>query len=86
MLFLLDGPEYAQVVEDFEAIHDPSSYSTVHHEEGHNLQVTFQRDFVSWTKFRFQSDNIKRNNMLAFANRPELMNPVVSMSALKDLT
>ena len=54
MMFLLDGPDYAQVVEDFEAIHDPSSYSTVHHEEGHSLQVTFQRDFLSWTKFRFQ--------------------------------
>ena len=54
MLFLLDGPVYAQVVEDFEAIHDPSSYSTVHHEEGHNLQATFERDFVSLTKFRFQ--------------------------------
>ena len=54
MLFLLDGPDYAQVVEDFEANHDPSSYSTVHHEEGHSLQVTFQRDFLSWTTFRFQ--------------------------------
>ena len=54
MLFLLDEPDYAHMVEDFEAIHDPSSYSTVHHEEGHSLQVTFQMDFLSWTKFRFQ--------------------------------
>ena len=54
MLFLLDGPDYAHVVEDFEAIHDPLSYSIGHHEEGHSLQVTFQRDFLLWTKFRFQ--------------------------------
>ena len=54
MLFLLDEPDYAHVVEDFEAMHDPSSYSTVHHEKGHSLQVIFQRDFLSWTKFRFQ--------------------------------
>ena len=41
MLFLLDGPDYAQVVEDSEAMHDPSLFSTVHHEEGHSWQETF---------------------------------------------
>ena len=51
MLFLLDGPDYGQVVEDFEAIHDPSWYSTVHHEEGHSLQVTFQRFFFRGQSF-----------------------------------
>ena len=51
---IIQRPDYAQVLEDFEAIHDPSSYSTVHHEEGHSWQVAFQRDFLSWIKFRFQ--------------------------------
>ena len=54
MLFLLDGPDHTQVLDDFEAIHDPSSYSKVHHDEGNSLHVTFQRDFLSSTKFRFQ--------------------------------
>ena len=82
MLFLLDEPDYAHVVEDFEAIHDPSPYSTVHHEEGHSLQVTFQRDFFSFVdKVSVPiSDNIKRNNMLAFANRPELMKQYTTSS------
>ena len=80
MLFPLDEPDYAHVVEDFEAIHDPSSYSTVHHEEGHSLQVTFQGfSFVDKVSVPI-SDNIKRNNMLPFANRPELMKQYTTSS------
>ena len=43
MLFLLAGPDCARMVEEFEAIHDPSPYSTCHchHEEGRSLQATF---------------------------------------------
>ncbi len=64
------------MVDDFQAIHDPSSFSTTHHKEGHNLrQVTFQTDILSFVdKVSVPlSDNIKRSNMLAFANQPELM-------------
>ena len=41
MLFLLAGPDCARMVEAFEAILDPSPYSTCHHEEGRSLQATF---------------------------------------------
>ena len=64
------------MVDDFEAVHDPSSSSTTHHKEGHNLrQVTFQKDVLSFVDNVPVplSDNIKRANMLAFANHPELM-------------
>ena len=80
------------MVDDFEAIHDPSSSSTTHHKEGHNLrQVTFQTDiillsFVDKVSVPL-SDNIKRATMFAFANQPELMKQcIVRMPALKDIT
>ena len=41
MMFLLAGPDCAGMVEEFEAIHDPSPYSTCHHEEERSLQATF---------------------------------------------
>ena len=74
------------MVDDFEAIHDPSPSSTTHHKEGHNLrQVTFQTDILSFVdKVSVPlSDNIKRSNMLAFANQPELMKQC-SISSSKD--
>ena len=127
MLFMLAGPDCAQMVEEFEAIHDPPPSSTGHHEEGRSLQATFRKDISSFVKVVGQlgnpffetsselvalntqnvmeesvvaspseirevgqtshaayvrerledssvpiSDIIKRNNMLTFANRPEL--------------
>ena len=75
MLFLMDGPDYAQVVDDFEAIHDPSSYSTVSSSRrGTQIASNISKGFSFVDKVSVAiSDHIKRNNMLAFANRPELM-------------
>ena len=46
MLFMLVGPDCARMVEEFEAIHDPSPYSTGHQEEGRSLQATFRKDII----------------------------------------
>ena len=127
MLFMLSGPDCAQMVKEFDAIHDPPPSSTGHHEEGRSLQATFRKDISSFVKVVGQlgnpfvatslelvaldtqdvmkesfvaslseicevgqtlhaayvrerledssvpiSDIIKRNNMLTFANRPEM--------------
>ena len=127
MLLMLARPDWARMVEEFEAIYDPPPSSTGHHEEGRSLQGTFQKDISSFVKVVGQignpfvatslelvaldtqnvmeesvvaslseirevgqtlhaayvrerledssvqiSDIIKRNNMLTFANRPEL--------------
>ena len=50
MLFMLAGPDCAWMVEEFEAIHDPPPYSTVHHEEGRSLHATFRKDISSFVK------------------------------------
>ena len=139
--FLVAGPDCAQMVEEFEATHDPPSSSTGHHEEGRSLQATFRKDVSSVMKVVGQlgnpfvatslelvaldtqnvmeesvvaslseilevgqtlhaayvresledssvpiSDIIKRNNMLTFANRPELRKKAERISAYNDIT
>ena len=49
-LFLLAGPDCARMVEEFEAIHDPSPYSTCHHEEGRSMQAMFWKDISYFVK------------------------------------
>ena len=57
MLFLLAGPDCAQMVEEFEATHDPPSSSTGHHEQGRSLQATFRKDISSFVKVVWQLGN-----------------------------
>ena len=57
ILFMLAGPDRAQMVEEFEATHDPPSSSTGHHEEGRSLQATFRKDVSSFMKVVGQLGN-----------------------------
>ncbi len=43
----LAGPDCTRIVEEFEAINDPPTSSTAHHEEGHGLQVKFRKNVLS---------------------------------------
>ena len=45
---MLAGPDCTRIVEEFEAINDPPTSSTAHHEEGHSLQVKFRKDVLSF--------------------------------------
>ena len=56
-LFMLAGPDCARIVEEFEAVHDPSLSSTAHHEEGHSLQVKFRKDVLSFVEVVEQLGN-----------------------------
>ena len=58
MLFALDGPDCARMVEEFEAIHDPTPSSTGHHEEGRSLQATFRKHISYFVKVAGQRGNL----------------------------
>ena len=57
MLFMLARPDWARIVEEFEAIHDPPPSSTGHHEDGRGLQATFRKDISSFVKVVGQLGN-----------------------------
>ncbi|KAL8558995.1 hypothetical protein ACOMHN_039751 [Nucella lapillus] len=56
-LFMLAGPDCTRVVEEFEAVNDPPLPSTSHHEEGHSLQLKFQKDVQAFIKVVEQLGN-----------------------------
>ena len=56
-LFMLAGPDCAWIIKEFEAVNEPPSLSTAHHEEGQSLQVKYRKDILSFIEVVEQLGN-----------------------------
>ena len=81
-LFMLAGADCAGIVEELEAAHDPPSSSTAHHEEGHNFQVKFRKDVLSFINVVEQLGNpfLARSQERVALNTQDVMEQAVATS------
>ena len=88
-LFMLAGPECARIIREFEAMHDKQPLSTAHHEEGHSLQVMFQKDALSFMRVVEEMGNpflVKSNELVALDTQCVMEQAVVdSLFKIKEI-